>query len=921
MDFKDILTQLDSLKGNEKKPVVEKKTKRPSNMLTESTKSTEVVQPVSKELKLPSLSNIFEELSLEPAKPGAQTIQKDGEPIGSVSNPQVANQMQQAMDKGELTIGQEMTEDEQLHEVAFLAALGPALMTGARVAAPWLAKRGAQMIGGVGKFAGKNPGTTAGVAGGAYVADKAGDAFDAVNDTIDSGKEFASGQVERIVAMGDRAGGMIRNAVGDGAFDAVKATASKYGLPMLAAVALLYGGKKVIDKVLDDDEETLKEAKDWIAGATKNKGAFTKKAKSHGMPTKAFAKKVLANKDDFPAKTEKQANLAKTLGKFDETDTPPEAGIDLTSPISGGNMREGAQYPADDGSPNSTNDEKGNAAANAALAANDSDTPQLVKEKAKGKVSKSSKLPSISKVKSMCSEGLSTSQIKQLHPKCNQQELNIMIKNTKTNLKEGAEHILKAAKHMGKSHGLCKGSYACPHDAGSEGARAYHEGYKTGLDEACGMKNTYEDANDGFSADAEGMGIRNMPIAGMEEGIIGGVGGAMAGSKLGGMAGSAVGGSIGGVPGATIGKGVGAALGGIAGDKMTGDGVFEEGEDEIVDTMASYGAMDEAEFDEGNAFSGALAKTAKGDDFSVGGKTYTKTTEQEQDAGLDDKYDWNASTEGDREATYEDEWTFESLEKELDFHLIEGKDGMPSKSHIMKMCKDGKSKAEICKMHPDCDQGKLKNMIDHCKKEMKSKLDEGYTMSITSGEENQPDRVSVNATDAEADKLIKFVKDVGLGQYGDAEVLDSPGEVADVSFYGSPDASEEPMSSHDDMLKLMGIVDMGNGDFEDEVESPGSCGSDDISVQVDDMDEACGDKAYEDQGYDDKEDESLGMRTGKESGKHQSMKDRRDDSYGKFGKRDEEHREISKEGQGYDDKEDESLGMRTGKESDKKQSM
>ena len=79
----------------------------------------------------------------------------------------------------------------------------------------------------------------------------------------------------------------------------------------------------------------------------------------------------------------------------------------------------------------------------------------------------------------MCSEGLSTSQIQQLHPKCNKQELNIMIKNTKTNLKEGADHILKAAKHMGHAHGLCKsGSYACPHDEGSEGARAYHEGYK-----------------------------------------------------------------------------------------------------------------------------------------------------------------------------------------------------------------------------------------------------------------------------------------------------------------------------------------------------------------------------------------------------------------------------------------------------------
>ena len=49
------------------------------------------------------------------------------------------------------------------------------------------------------------------------------------------------------------------------------------------------------------------------------------------------------------------------------------------------------------------------------------------------------------------------------------------------------------------------------------------------------------------------------------------------------------------------------------------------------------------------------------------------------------------------------------------------------------------------------------------------------------------------------------------------------------------------------------------------------------------------DGMHEAQGYDDKEDESLGMRTGKESDKKQSMKDRRDDSYGKFGKRDKEH--------------------------------
>ena len=39
------------------------------------------------------------------------------------------------------------------------------------------------------------------------------------------------------------------------------------------------------------------------------------------------------------------------------------------------------------------------------------------------------------------------------------------------------------------------------------------------------------------------------------------------------------------------------------------------------------------------------------------------------------------------------------------------------------------------------------------------------------------------------------------------------------------------------------------------------------------------------QGYAAREDESLGMRTGAESTKTQSMKDRRDESYGKWGDR------------------------------------
>ena len=51
----------------------------------------------------------------------------------------------------------------------------------------------------------------------------------------------------------------------------------------------------------------------------------------------------------------------------------------------------------------------------------------------------------------------------------------------------------------------------------------------------------------------------------------------------------------------------------------------------------------------------------------------------------------------------------------------EGK--MPSKAHIMKMCKDGKNAEEICKMHPDCDPVKIKAMIKDCKSEMNEALD------------------------------------------------------------------------------------------------------------------------------------------------------------------------------------------------------
>jgi hypothetical protein len=57
-------------------------------------------------------------------------------------------------------------------------------------------------------------------------------------------------------------------------------------------------------------------AKDWIKGAIKRPGAFTKKAKAADMSVGAYANKVLKKGSGASTRTKQQANLAKTLRSF-----------------------------------------------------------------------------------------------------------------------------------------------------------------------------------------------------------------------------------------------------------------------------------------------------------------------------------------------------------------------------------------------------------------------------------------------------------------------------------------------------------------------------------------------------------------------------------------------------------------------------
>jgi hypothetical protein len=58
------------------------------------------------------------------------------------------------------------------------------------------------------------------------------------------------------------------------------------------------------------------------------------------------------------------------------------------------------------------------------------------------------------------------------------------------------------------------------------------------------------------------------------------------------------------------------------------------------------------------------------------------------------------------------------VKEDMDSESKTDKSKLPSMSHIKKMCKDGKSVKEICKMHPNCDQTELKKMVADCKKKI-----------------------------------------------------------------------------------------------------------------------------------------------------------------------------------------------------------
>ena len=155
--------------------------------------------------------------------------------------------------------------------------------------------------------------------------------------------------------------------------------------------------------------------------------------------------------------------------------------------------------------------------------------------------------------------------------------------------------------------------------------------------------------------------------------------------------------------------------------------------------------------------------------------------------------------------------------------------------------------------------------LDELLKEL-DELEENINLTDFPDEEGEHGNVAENArTDAEEEGYLDGMKD---------EKEDKDDEEIDLENMTEDDLKSFIESVIADMVEA-GELEAGEGaEGEEEIESE--------ETEEEEITER------KKEGYDDREDESVSARRGKEAGKKQSFKARRDDSYGKFGKRDAE---------------------------------
>jgi hypothetical protein len=232
--------------------------------------------------------------------------------------------------------------DEQLDEIAPVVIAG--IMAAARAAAPALTRIGANIITkggsaaakgagaaakGVGTMAVKHPIATTVAGGAAYAGKKAGDAIDAVGDMAADLKGDADALIAQASNGIEAVQDQITAAIGSSGFLKVANFASKYALPALAVVAILYGGKKVISWLMGKGPEPKTEEIEidesglqYYTGVKKHGKEYMKKAAQAGR--EGASQEELGRLKDKYSKAEKKTKeefeleqaFEDTMGQF-----------------------------------------------------------------------------------------------------------------------------------------------------------------------------------------------------------------------------------------------------------------------------------------------------------------------------------------------------------------------------------------------------------------------------------------------------------------------------------------------------------------------------------------------------------------------------------------------------------------------------
>jgi hypothetical protein len=304
-------------------------------------------------------------------------------------------------------------------------------------------------------------------------------------------------------------------------------------------------------------------------------------------------------------------------------------------------------------------------------------------------------------------------------------------------------------------------------------------------------------------------------------------------------------------------------------DECYGQGVYETAP---AMPAATVPGMADAAMDEGNAFTRGLANAKKGEKFSVGGKTFTDRTSY--DANLDEYAFESGGADGalssvsirwvpgDREhnkvlrfrnqiKTFLDSGDIIEKEDDRDTDVYSAYTPEAAKALDQAYYEYGedtrayaKGAKEFAAARAKQDAGilgRIKSAVglgetDYAFESLDKQLNallneseevnEGLSVSISKGQQNSPDSVTITAQDQEAEHLLAFVKNAGLGLFGDDNADTHSSAMSVQPSHGAPDEVGAGgidigvVDGHDGMMglmqKLSGIQAGGAEDYADE---------------------------------------------------------------------------------------------------------